>query len=83
MMLKARNRLQITDAGQETSQSLLIHSALELELMPQRERLVVVRDHRQHVGVVAELGEEGSRDGPGRSSFEGLAWRVGDTCRRS
>src|SRR5947209_18553652 len=59
--VEGQKQIPIADAGQQRGQTLLVQSALERELTPQRERLVVVLNHRQHVGVVAELGEERSR----------------------
>src|SRR6476646_9996479 len=59
--VERQKQIPIADAAQQCGQTLLVQSALELELTPQREWLVVVLDHRQHVGVVAELGEERPR----------------------
>jgi hypothetical protein len=59
--VESEKQVPITDAGQERAQTPLVDSAPGHELAPQREWLIVVLDHRQHVGIVAELGKKSPR----------------------
>src|SRR5215470_8268938 len=58
---EGEKQIPIADIPQERGQTLLVDSAARDELPPQRERLIVVLDRRQHVGIVAELGEKSPR----------------------
>src|SRR5215813_14539942 len=56
--VESQKQVPIADVGQQRRQPLLVQSAPELELTPQRVWLIVILNHRKHVGVIAELGEE-------------------------
>ena len=54
--VESQKLISIADAGQERVQSLLIELAAGRKLTPKGEWLVVILYHRQHVGIVAEIG---------------------------